>query len=455
MLRTAYSSASTHYPSNLRKAFTLLALPLALLCVSAANSASGRFSKSHTLTPPHNVQIVAGQRIAVNDSGQMIAVWQQGTQLQARILTAGIWGSATAITEAGDTAALFDVAEAPADQAVAVFSLTSGGQTSAQYSFYANSAWFAPQAIPATQGATVLNARVGFDGYGNATLLWVEQSGTACAVMTATGDASAGWSAAQHLGDGCYPYIQFSENTAGEAVVGLGAPPVGRHGGSPWVVAGRSKIGEWSSLIYLGTGVYATPPSVAIAENGAALATFSDADLGVQYSRRSRTDGSWSTPDIVYGGVPAVTTAIAMAKNGTAVVAFNSYYTNVPPAALLSSTLPSGSFQWTAPIYVSDSSSTIDNFTVKATKAGTFAVGWSGSVPGETGAAMGASLLPPGVNAWTTKVLDSDRSGNGIYPSPFTTDIAVAKGRAAALWNNYDTRGTAIDRVKVSTAKVK
>lgn len=429
----------------------LLILPL---CTSPALAAS-HFSKPQNLTPRQNTQTVTGQRIAVNDAGQMIAVWQQANQLQARTFAAGSWGPATAITQESDSAALFDLAESSPGQGLAVFSLTSGGQTSAQYSFFAAGTWTAPQALPSTPGATVVNARVGFDGQGKATVLWVEKAGATCAVMTATGTAAAGWSAPQHLGDGCYPYIQFSENAAGEAVVGLGAPGVGRHGGSPWIVSGRNKAGTWNPLVNLGTGEYATPPSVAIAENGAAVATFSDASLGVQYSRRSRSDGSWSAPDIVYGAVPAVQTAVAMSKNGTAVVVFNGYYTNVPPAPLLSSTLPKGSFQWSEPVYVTEPSSEIDTFTVKATPAGTFAVGWSGYLTNTSGPAIGASLLAPGAVAWTANVLDTDTSGSGTYPSPFSTDIAVANGHAAALWNNYDKHATAIDQIKVSTAKVK
>jgi len=429
-----------------------LILPFAL-CASSALAASGHFSKPQNLTPPQNRQTVTGQRIAVNESGQMIAVWQQANQLQARIFANGSWGPVTAITQAADSAAIFDLAESSPGQGLAVFSLTSGGQTSAQYSFYAASTWTVPQAVPSTPGSTVVNVRVGFDGQGKATVLWVEKAGAACAVMAATGTAAAGWSTPQHLGDGCYPYIQFSENAAGEAVVGLGAPGVGRHGGSPWIVSGRNKAGSWNALVNLGTGEYATPPSVAIAENGAAVATFSDASLGVQYSRRSRTDGSWSTPDMVYGGVPAVSTAVAMSKNGTAVVVFNGYYTDVPPAPLLSSTLPKGSFQWSDPVGVTEPSSEIDTFTVKATPAGTFAVGWSGYLT--AGPAMGVSLLAPGASAWTASILDTDTSGSGVYPSPFATDIAVASGHVAAVWNNYDKHAMAIDQIKVSTTKVK
>src|SRR3569832_367290 len=113
-----------------------LILPFAL-CASSALAASGHFSKPQNLTPPQNRQTVSGQRIAVNGSGQMIAVWQQANQLLARIFANGSWGPVTAITQAADSAALFDLAESSPGQGLVVFSLTSGGQTSAQYSFYA------------------------------------------------------------------------------------------------------------------------------------------------------------------------------------------------------------------------------------------------------------------------------------------------------------------------------
>lgn len=65
MSRNAYCSASTRQQSKRRKTFSLLALPLAVLCAPAATSAFGQFSKSQTLTLPHNVQTVTDQRIAV------------------------------------------------------------------------------------------------------------------------------------------------------------------------------------------------------------------------------------------------------------------------------------------------------------------------------------------------------------------------------------------------------
>jgi hypothetical protein len=208
----------------------------------------------------------------------------------------------------------------------------------------------------------------------------------------------------------------------------------------------------------LGGGAYATPPSVAIPNNGAAIVLFSDANLGVQWSRRSTTDGSWSAPVSLDGAVPAVPTSIAMAANGSAVAVYNSYYTNVPPASLTAATLPAGSNAWSAPVTISDPSGTIDNFQVTATPAGSIVVGWVDTAPTTpVGASsnMGVSVLPSGTVAWSTTILDSDMSGSFTVPSPYATAVSAAAGRAVAVWNNLDATTFTYNLLKVSTTSVK
>jgi len=393
------------------------------------------WTKPAMLTAPRNVVAVSNPIAALTPAGQKLVAWTQGGQVLARVQLRNIWSATTALTPVGASSVLLDAAEAATGDAAAVFN----DGTSTQARFYSAGVWAAPAAVPVSAGGKVQAARLRFDSAGLATLVWTEASATGCQVRASTGRASGTWSAPVELGGGCYSLLQLAVNKRGEAALGLGAPPSGvRHGGSPVLVTSRSRAGTWTGFTNLGSGPYATPPMVGIGENGVAIATFSDANLGVQWSRRSPVDGSWSAPAIVDGAVPAVPTAVAVAANGGAVVIYNSYYTVVPPAPLMAATLKAGSNAWSAPALITDGGSTIDSFQVATSPAGTVVAGWidtSPVAPAGASTAIGAAVLPLG-GVWSNTTLDADLSGLAMAPSPYGIQVAASAGRAMAAWTN-------------------
>ncbi|AEJ02895.1 hypothetical protein Nit79A3_3157 [Nitrosomonas sp. Is79A3] len=405
------------------------------------------------------------QKVAINSKGQAVAAWVRGTQIQARSRSATTWSGVVTLVPAatGQTASLLDLTKSPLGDAIAVVSVNSVVQSS----FFHAGTWSTPAVIPAATGAIVLNARVKYDSKTTpsatptATLVWSEKTGASCAVKAATGNASTGWNnviTVADTGSACYNFIDLAINKRGEAALALGAtPPPIRHAGSPAVVTSRNTSGTWTTLTNFASGAYGTAPSVAIADNGVAIAVFSDANLGAQWSRRSPADGSWTAKATFDGFVPAVPVKIAMASNGTAVAAYNTYYANVPPAPLNAATLPSGSNTWSIPVEITYPSGSVEAFNIAATPAGSFVVGWIDAQPaGSPGYNMGVSVLEAGNTNWSNTILDADMQGTYITPSP--TAVAAASGQAIAIWNNnffYSNLSNIYTKLMASTTAIK
>ena len=160
---------------------------------------------------------LGGQKVAINSKGQAVAAWVRGTQIQARSKSAAAWSGVTTLVPAatGQTVYLLDLTKSPLGDAIAVVSVNSVVQSS----FFHTGTWSTPAVIPATTGATVLNARVKYDGKTTlpatptATLVWSEKVGASCAVKAATGNASTGWSnviTVADTGSACYIFATFN-----------------------------------------------------------------------------------------------------------------------------------------------------------------------------------------------------------------------------------------------------
>jgi len=254
--------------------------------------------------------------------------------------------------------------------------------------------------------------------------------------MASQGTYISGWNTPQVVSanNNCFTYIDLAINPRGEAVVALGNFHATRHGGIDAYVASRNTASVWTPLQFLAFGVYQTQTKVAIANNGVALASFSDANLGLQWAQRSPVDGSWSAPAVIDSYVPAVETSIAMSATGNAAIAYTSYYANVPPASLQAVTKKAGSHVWSAPVPLTDTmNSDITRFNIVATPAGSYAASWvdegiqAVTAPLTASASLGVSTMIAGTNTWTASILDWYYDYMAV--SADTLSIASAAGK--------------------------
>lgn len=440
----------------------------ALITFAAINSpgilAAQLWTAPLTLSPANDLNANDGQQVAVNNKGQIVTAWNGLGGPQARIKTAKALSNPVLLDPQPATPSkLVDLAEAVDNSAVALVKTSTGLIKSTFYN-PTTKLWSTATTIPVSTGATVSAVKVRFDGkiVPSASLLWVESTAAAgvCQLMSSQGSYLAGWGTPQVISsNNCFTYIDLAVNPRGEAVVALGNFHAIRHGGIDAYVTSRNVAGAWTPLQLLAYGVYQTQTKVAIANNGVAIASFSDANLGVQWSKRSPVDGSWSVPAVIDGFVPAVDTAIAMSSTGNAAIVYTSYYANVPPASLQVVTKKAGSNVWGAPVSLTDPmNSDITSFNIVATPAGSYAVSWvdEGTLPATApltaSASLGVSTLAAGATVWSESILDWYYNFNAV--SANTLSIAAAAGKTAAFWSAYDSSNT-YQSVKLATTALK
>jgi hypothetical protein len=296
---------------------------------------------------------------------------------------------------------------------------------------YANGAWTAP-ALLSSPSANVRTARLKYDGQGNAAILWSEAAANpaACAINVAAGNAKSGFGSGQLLSTDCCTNLQLAVNRSGAALAAWSGGQL-NGGGNPVIGASRSAAGIWSVPFVIGDRTYRSgQPSVALADNGLAIAVWLDA-YGVNWSRRA-VDGTWTTPgsldrtgSTIFAGAPTV----AMDGAGNAVVvapAFDATFTYTP---LLAAKLKVRSNTWSLLTTIGDGTAATGAYQLDATPAGSYIVGWvDTNADPNTGTPIGAKVST--LNAfggWSTKTF-----GSGDY------DVAAAAGSGfgVVVWND-------------------
>jgi hypothetical protein len=225
-------------------------------------------------------------QVAIDPSGNAIAVWHQSDGVQFNIwsnryMPTGGWGAAELIeTDNAGSAAASQVAVDPNGNAVAVwqhFSATNLNIWSNRYT--PTGGWGAAELIETLAGATAA-LQVAVDPSGNAVAVWSQDDGTRFNIWSNRYTLSGGWETAELL----------ETDAAGDAIGPQVATDPGGNAVAVWSQRDGTRFNIWSSR-YTPTGGWgiaerieadnagsAIDPQVAIDPSGNALAVWSQHD---------------------------------------------------------------------------------------------------------------------------------------------------------------------------------
>ena len=378
---------------------------------------------------------VSTSSAAINANGTAAAIWAAGPinntlQVQASVRPAGgAWSKPFALTTGLQFVADQNIAVAPNNDILAVW-IVGFAPAVAQVAFYRNGVWSAPATI-STPGLSAAMPAIAFDAQSNATVIWEQNTASACETQAAVGTASGGLGTPQTISSSCYGWTRVAVNSWGEAVVVSGAPS----GSGPVVAISRDRTGIWGSPATVSANQYLQRlPHVGLGDDGTAVVAFSQRSVPA-YSKRS-PNGVWSAVGLIYTGSSyGGTCNIAVDANGNAVAAYDTYIYGGPGGISYPAyaTYMPANGSWGTPVKLTNGYTL--QLEVAATHAGTFVVGWADS----NTFSVGASTLLPGSSSWT-----SERIGAGW---PFS--LRAENGSAIASFG-----GVVSTRIRVSTETI-
>lgn len=251
-------------------------------------------------------------RVAMDASGNAIAVWQQNDAVRSNVwanryeAASQAWGVPT-LLETGDAGGAFEpqIAVAGSGDAVAVWYQDDGtGLFDVWASRYvaATGAWDAPTLLE-TSTATARSPRVAVDGAGNAMVAWSQSSGTWAIRYT----AGAGWDvAAQRIEDNVTSSAgapELAVGASGDAFAVWTSFDGTRN--NIWANRYDAATGAWESATLIETGNVglAEAPHVAVDAGGNAVAVwtyFDGARYDILATRYAAGGGGWDpvTPSL-------------------------------------------------------------------------------------------------------------------------------------------------------------
>ncbi|HMI98544.1 MAG TPA: PASTA domain-containing protein [Gaiellaceae bacterium] len=264
-----------------------LALGVAVLLAGPAAADAG------TVDNPH---------VALDGSGNAVAVWQSDGLVQAGVRPAGgSWGARQDISaRVGATDP--QVALDPAGDAVVVWVRSDGSNSRVQAATRAaGGPWGPPQDLFAV-GQFGGGPQVALDAGGNAVVVWVRSDGSSPSVQATVRPAGGTWATPQDLSAaGLHAYApDLGVNAAGDAVVVWESSD--SQNGSRAVVQGavRPAGGMWSPPEDISVGD-SSDPQVALDSAGNAIAAWEDFPGGgspVEAAVRP-AGGAWGDPEVV------------------------------------------------------------------------------------------------------------------------------------------------------------
>lgn len=263
---------------------------------------------SPVLIETNNMGYADSQQIAVDDSGNAIAVWRQSNGSQENIwanrYVAGTgWGTAEQIDDNSWTGAPQIAVDANGN-AIAVWVQSAGGQNSIYANRYiVGTGWGNPELIETINLGHAYTPQVAIDATGNAIAVWSLKDGIRHDIWANRYVVGTGWGSAElietdNTGDASFP--QIAVDTSGNAIAVWHQFDGIRNN----IYANRYIVGTgWASveLIETDNAGYANYPQLAVDVNGNAIAVWRQYD-GTRnniWANRYVVDTGWGNAELI------------------------------------------------------------------------------------------------------------------------------------------------------------
>lgn len=407
---------------------------------SVAVSCSGvRSWQTATLLETSNLGYADGVEVALNASGDGMAVWSQSngstTDIWARRYTvAGGWGTAQLIETTSGDAAQPHVAVDAAGNAVAVWSQ----QSTTLYNLFANrfnaaTAQWGSEALLETDAGQAYAPRVTFLASGDALAVWSQGQGapTIQAVRLVAGT----WGSAQTISGGTGAAYQPQVAALGNTAI---ATWVQDNGGQDHIFFNTFNGTGWSTADWLSDPANANgsteAPRIASDGSGRALVVWSQSDgTDTNVYHRLYQSGSWgAVAALDTAGAPyAVSPRVAMNASGQAVVGWTEGVAD-GGHPWVRSWSPATGWDGATPIDTALSAARGDAPAVAIDGAGNVIAVWSTEV-----SSISADLYAihrSAAGSWGSPVLLETGSASAMAPKV----VADPAGRAIAVWNQAE-----------------
>lgn len=164
-------------------------------------------------------------QVAINSSGAAMAVWEvvsgAASYIQASYAASpGAWGSPATLSPTTQNAVVPQVAINASGQAVAVWQNSVNGVTMIQGSTYASGSWSSRPATITSSGYSGTSPQVALNNAGQAVVVWAGNNGTSAAIQSSTVTIGGSWSSPASLSalanNGALPEVAI--NSSGQAV---------------------------------------------------------------------------------------------------------------------------------------------------------------------------------------------------------------------------------------------
>ena len=396
-----------------------------------------------TLIETYNGYVASSPQVAMDGSGNAVAVWQQsdGTRTNIwanRYTPSGGWGTATTLIESSNAgeALLPQVAMDGSGNAIAVWEQYDGTRRNIWANRYTPSGgWKTATLIETDNAGGSRYPQVAMDNNGNAFAVWQLYDGSRFNIWATRYTSSAEWDTAtlietDNAGDAIYPHLAM--DGSGNAVAVWTQSDGIRYN----IWANRfTPSGGWgtAALIEFNNAGSAGTPQVAMDGGGNAVAVWQQSD-GTRdniWANRFTPSGGWGTATIIKSDISgSAGPQVAMDSSGNAVAVWQQY-DGIRYNMWANRFTPSGGWG-TATLIETDNAGDAMWPRVAMDGSGNAVAVWEQSDGIRFN--VWANRYTPSGGWGTAMLIETDNAGNAQYPS-VTMD---GSGNAVAVWEQSD-----------------